>query len=61
MLQTVTLQEHNECNVTTLVHTEVLNSNMVDVCFSKLSRYVSAVNLYMLTIEVDEIWFVDKF
>ena len=25
------------------------------------SRYISAINLYMLTIEVDEIWFVDKF
>jgi len=25
------------------------------------SRYFSAINLYMLTIEVDEIWFVDKF
>ena len=29
--------------------------------FQTRSRYISAINLYMLTIEVDEIWFVDKF
>ena len=29
--------------------------------FQTRSRYISAINLYMLTTEVDEIWFVDKF
>jgi len=29
--------------------------------FQTRSRYISAINLYNLTIEVDEIWFVDKF
>jgi len=29
--------------------------------FQTRSRYISAINLYMLTIEVDAIWFVDKF
>jgi len=29
--------------------------------FQTRSRYISAINLYMLTIEVDEIWFVDIF
>ena len=29
--------------------------------FQTRSRYISAINLYMLTIEVDQIWFVDKF
>ena len=29
--------------------------------FQTRSRYISAINLYMLTIEVDEIWFVDRF
>ena len=28
--------------------------------FQTRSRYISATNLYMMTIEVDEIWFVDK-
>ena len=29
--------------------------------FQTRSRYISAINLYILTIGVDEIWFVDKF
>ena len=29
--------------------------------FQTRSRYISAINWYMVTIEVDEIWFVDKF
>jgi len=29
--------------------------------FETRRRYISAINLYMLTIDVDEIWFVDKF
>jgi len=29
--------------------------------FQTRSRYISAINWYMLTIDVDEIWFVDKF
>ena len=29
--------------------------------FLTRSRYISVINLYMLTIGVDEIWLVDKF
>jgi len=29
--------------------------------FQTRSRYISAINWYMLTINVDEIWFVDRF
>jgi len=29
--------------------------------FQTTSRYISAINWYMLTINVDEIWFVDRF
>jgi len=29
--------------------------------FQTRSRYISAINWYMLTIDVDEIWFVDRF